>query len=333
MTPTRVLVVGCGSIGQRHARLLAERRDVAVGLCDTSEPQLAEAGRTAPGADAFDSLRAALTWPPDAVFVCTPNRVHAPVAIAALEAGAHVFCEKPLADTIAAGRAIIDASQRTGRLLHVGYVMRCHPMVEFLRERVSSGAIGNLVSGRAMVGTYQTLTYARTDYRLAEPNALVHDYTHELDLLGLFFGPPKAVVAEKACLGELPIQPDPNVFALIVTFASGAVASVHMDYVQHPQQRRLELYGDRGHLAGDFVAGQCRHYEHGEDGFHARPFPLGRDDLFRDQIDRFLSAMRTDREPMVSGDDALGAMALAHAAIRSADERRWVEVAEVTEAP
>ena len=323
---TKVLVVGCGSIGQRHARLLAERGDVALALCDTDPANLSAAAECAPGADAFGQYDHALADTPDAVFVCTPNRFHAALAIAAMDAGADVFCEKPIADTVEAGQRMVETGERTGRLLHVGYVMRMHPMVKFMKTAVDGGSVGQLVSGRAMVGTYYTLQCARTAYRLEEPNALMYDYTHELDLAGMFFGRAREVVATKATLGRLEIKPEPNLFALLVTFESGAVVTVHQDYIQQPQRRRLELYGDRGTLAADFIDNECRHYVHDRDGYHAYPFTLGRDDLYRAQIDAFLASMRSSREPIVSGREALAALALAEAAIRSADEARWVEV-------
>ena len=324
---TKILVVGCGSIGQRHARLLAEREDVAVSLCDTDAGNLDAALKDAPGAATFGQHQDALADGPDAVFVCTPNRLHAPIAMEAMEAGADVFCEKPIADQVEAGESMVDASDRTGRLLHVGYVMRMHPMTKFMREMVDRGAVGQLVSGRAMVGTYYTLQCARTPYRLEESNALIYDYTHELDFMALFFGSPHAVVATKAVLGNVEIKPDPNLFALIVTFESGAVVTVHMDYIQLPQRRWLELYGDRGTLAGDFTDNQCRHYEYGSDGYHAYPFTLGRDDLYRTQIEEFLKAIRTTRQPVVSGRDALQALRMAEAGIRSADGHAWADIA------
>ncbi len=325
-TPLKTLVVGCGSIGQRHARLLADRDDVAVALCDRDPKQLAAARKVADAVETHADYKTAIAQKPDAVFVCTPNRYHKRVAVAALEAGADVFCEKPLAHTFEAGRAIAVAAAKAKRVVHVGYLLRFHPMVQRMQQIVESGAIGNLVSGRAMVGTYFTLQAARSDYRLDEPNALVFDYSHELDLLGLFFGAPKHVVATKAHLGDLEIKPDPNLFSIIVRFKSGAVASVHMDYIQQPQRRSLELYGDRGHLFADFIDGQVRHYEHDREGYHSYPCTLGRDDMFRAQLDAFLRAVRTTREAPVSVRDALRALKMAEAAVASAARKQWVRI-------
>ena len=324
---TKILVVGCGSIGQRHARLLAEREDVTLALCDPDADHLAAARAATHASESHADVQTALAQKPDVVFVCTPNRLHAPVAIAAMKAGADVFCEKPIAHSVQAADEMVDTSARTGRLIHVGYILRQHPMVRRMQEIVADRGIGRVVSGRAMVGTYFTLQCARTPYRLEEPNALIFDYTHELDLLGLFFGKPRCVVAARARLGDLEIKPDPNLFQAIVGFRSGAVASVHMDYIQQPQRRSLELYGDRGHLLADFTDNELRHYEHDKDGYHSYPFSMGRDDMFRGQIEAFLRAVRVTREPPVSGEQALTALRLAEAAIQSAERASWVDVA------
>ena len=115
----RVLVVGCGSIGRRHLRLLHERPDVAAAACD---PDTAAAeGVTAIGAAIpfFTDLPAALReHRPDFAVVANPNRFHADAALAAMKAGAHVLCEKPIADTLANGRRIVAAATdgRNGRV-------------------------------------------------------------------------------------------------------------------------------------------------------------------------------------------------------------------------
>ena len=133
---TRVLVVGCGSIGRRHARLLAERPDVEVSVCDTLADNLQAALAGAPGAKGFDDFETALAVEPDAVFVCTPNDLHRPMSLAALEAGCDVLCEKPLADTVENAAAVAEAAAASDRMLHVGYSLRSHAGLRRLRELV-----------------------------------------------------------------------------------------------------------------------------------------------------------------------------------------------------
>ncbi|MGO4872557.1 MAG: Gfo/Idh/MocA family protein [Roseiarcus sp.] len=131
-TPTgkqRVLVVGLGTMGTSHARAYKaiEGFDL-VGLCTHKAAARHDLDAEFPGLPRFDDLPAALAaLKPDAVAICAYTEFHAPMALQALEAGAHVFCEKPLADTLAAAEKIVAAARAAKRALLVGYILRVHP--------------------------------------------------------------------------------------------------------------------------------------------------------------------------------------------------------------
>jgi predicted dehydrogenase len=122
----RVLVAGLGNMGRSHA--LAYHRDPAfdlVGLVNRSKPTLDPALATYPVTPDFHEALARLK--PDLVCVSTYSDSHADYAIAAMEAGADVFVEKPLATTVADARRVADTAKRFGRKVVVGYILRHHP--------------------------------------------------------------------------------------------------------------------------------------------------------------------------------------------------------------
>ena len=131
-TPTgkqRVLVVGLGTMGTSHARAYKaiEGFDL-VGLCTRKAAARHDLDAEFPGCRAstiFGQALAALK--PDAVAICAYTEHHAPMALQALAAGAHVFCEKPLADTLAAAEKVVAAARAAGKALLVGYILRVHP--------------------------------------------------------------------------------------------------------------------------------------------------------------------------------------------------------------
>ena len=325
----RVLVVGCGSIGQRHARLLGERKDVEVWLCDARPEGLEAAAAAVPEARRFTDYGQALGEGPDAVLVCTPNDLHRSMAVAAAEAGCDVLCEKPLADNVEDSRAVRDAVRGTDGAFRVGYMWRCFPAIERMKQMVADGEMGNLVGGRAMVGSYYTLMCAKTPYRLREENAIIIDYTHQLDYLRLLFGEMESVQAASASLGDLEMVPNPNVFSTILSYASGALVQFHVDYVQHPQRYMLELYGDRKTICHDFHTGEMRIFERERDGYCSEYYPFVRDEIYRVQIDRFLSGQLDEPAPLADADDGVAAMEAAEACIRAAREGRAVRLEEV----
>ncbi len=131
--PIRVFVAGLGQMGQSHA--LAYHADPGfeiVGLYNRSpvalKDELASYRRV-------ESFEAGLALKPDLVSINTYSDSHAPLAIAAMEAGAHVFVEKPLAPTVEEARLVVETANRTGRKLVVGYILRHHPSWQLFIEK------------------------------------------------------------------------------------------------------------------------------------------------------------------------------------------------------
>jgi predicted dehydrogenase len=148
----RVAIAGAGFIGAVHARSarLAGARLVGVA---TSSPDRSERAAAELGADrAFGSAEALVAARDvDVVHICTPNHLHLPLAEAALAAGKHVVCEKPLATDVEGARRLVDAAAAAGRHAAVPFVYRYYPTVREARERVRSGRTGAV---RLVHGTY-----------------------------------------------------------------------------------------------------------------------------------------------------------------------------------
>jgi predicted dehydrogenase len=128
-TDIRVLVVGLGTMGLSHARAYQAIDGFKLaGLCTHNSAARADLAAEFPEAPRFDDFAHALSiLKPDAVAICTYTETHADLAIQAFAAGAHVFCEKPLADTMAAAERVVAAAKASGKALLVGYILRVHP--------------------------------------------------------------------------------------------------------------------------------------------------------------------------------------------------------------
>lgn len=319
----RLLVAGLGSIGQRHTRLLAERPDVDLLLCDPVAAHRTEAQATlARPALEFDTFEAALTAKPDLVFLCTPNPLHVPMGLAALAAGADVFVEKPIADTVFEAEQLVRAAGTAGRLLHVGYMFRFDPGLLALKRIVDDGGIGTLCGGRAMLGSYVTLLNSRERDKETRPGSLILDYTHEIDFIRWFFGEVADVQAAGATVRGLERQAFPNLFQALLRMASGALVQLHLDYVQFPQRRIFELYGDRGTLSYDFMTGEIRRFAferaHRWTALDVPPMAQRVDDLYRHEHAAVLRCRSEGLGPFVSGADGLAALRVAELAMAAA---------------
>lgn len=154
MPPLRIGLIGCGRIAERvHLDALARTPALRVtALADADADRLEAAARRAPGAARFATADALLAYGDvDAVVIATPPATHAALALAAIEAGRHVYVEKPLATRLADAHRVVDAGRATGVVGAVGFNYRFHPLVEATRARIAE--VGPLVAVRTVFAT------------------------------------------------------------------------------------------------------------------------------------------------------------------------------------
>lgn len=157
MTPLRFGLIGSGFIGRAHSIALHEVGavfpDVVAPRCELladSTPEVASRAAAALGfARSTGDWRELVADPAiDVVDICTPNHLHREMALAALAAGKHVYCEKPLANTAADAREIAEAATRSGRRHLIGFNYICNPMLQLARQMVEAGELGEVFEFR-----------------------------------------------------------------------------------------------------------------------------------------------------------------------------------------
>ena len=318
MAVNRIIVVGCGSIGQRHARVLARRGDVCVELCDTSPDCLAEAMAPIGARTAYRSYREALGSRPDAVIIATPHARHAELVIAALGAGIHVLCEKPMADNLSDAKRIATAALHSQCVLDFGFTLHFHPGLRRLKELIGSGALGNIVHVFCRVGTYATLVSSRTRHQAALEGALLFDYVHQPDICyWLTNAEPAAVYMSAALVGELPLRSTPNVADIILDYSTGLRASIHLNYVQAPQRHEYEVVGDQAWAKLDMETNELHIGRMDDDAVATERFEIDRDRVFEAEHQAFIDAVEGLRDPESPAGSALVSMRVVDAALRS----------------
>ncbi|EOS57137.1 MULTISPECIES: Gfo/Idh/MocA family protein [Paenibacillus] len=150
----KVGIIGCGGIANgKHMPALSEVKEVEmVAFCDIVVERAEEAKKKFGTADAqvFDNYETMLANTDlDVVHVCTPNSSHAVISIAAMEAGCHVMCEKPMAKTAEEARSMIEASKRTGKKLTIGYQNRFRTDSRYLHQVCEEGGLGEIYFAKA----------------------------------------------------------------------------------------------------------------------------------------------------------------------------------------
>ncbi|RIX59467.1 gfo/Idh/MocA family oxidoreductase [Paenibacillus nanensis] len=150
----KIAIIGCGGIANgKHMPSLKKLNNIEMAaFCDIVEEKAAEAAKQYGSADAkvYTDYADVLKDPSiDIVHVCTPNDSHARIAIAALEAGKHVMCEKPMAKTAEEAQQMVDAAKRTGKKLTIGYNNRFRSDSQHLKQLCDAGELGEIYMAKA----------------------------------------------------------------------------------------------------------------------------------------------------------------------------------------
>jgi len=293
-TDLRVLVVGCGSIGRRHARVLRQIGVKRLFACDPQPEQVAAASKEARFDAEAGSFEAGLALRPEAVFLCTPPAMHVPQAIQAIEAGCHVFSEKPLSADLEGLDALEGLVARTGRKFMVGLCFRYHQGLLRARRMLAEGRIGRLVSIRALMGEH--LPDIRPDYRdlyLAKYNG-AFELMHDIDLAIWYAGrDAQRVHSIHGGFSDIGIEA-PDLVEILLEFPDRCAASVHLDFFQLPRRRQIELLGTHGTVTVEFASwNECTVsvYDAERRAWAVEKLATDRDDMFRDEDREFLRAV------------------------------------------
>lgn len=332
-------IIGLGMASKPHALALKELAD-RVQVIGGFSPSAARREQFAAtyALPVVDSLDALLTDARvQAVVVLTPPRTHAALALQAARSGKHVLLEKPMDVTYAEARALADQVTATGRTLGVVFQFRFRPGALMLRELLSKGALGDLLSVSASVRWWRSAQYYAEPGRgmLARDGGgvLITQAIHTLDLMLSLAGPVRRVAA--LCrTSPLRSMDTEDLACATLEFASGAVGVVDATTAAYPgYPERIELAGTLGSAVLEAEKLTVQMHDQSPvtvdgslaGGGGADPMAFSHEP-HRKLIEDFLDAARSGREPRVSGRSALAVHALIDAMLASARARAWVEV-------
>ena len=340
----RVGVVGTG-IGAVHVEVFGSVPGVEVaGVC-SAQLARAEALASKHGVPfATDDYRALLERV-DALVIATPPVLHAPMGLAAIAAGKHVFCEKPLADSLAAARALRDAARTAGVVHMVNLQLRSAPEYAHAARLVGEGYIGRLAVADVRINM-NPVDYLRTSLWSDSKAAWFTDAAqaggllassagpHMLDLL-LWLGGPIVEVAARTLVAQPEVEladgtrttgiSSEDGFLILARYASGALATLRgVPVAYHGGGWTLELHGTAGSLAT--ADGTLCGASDADDELAALELPQ-LPDMRLAIATRFTEAARAGGPtPAPSFDDGLAIQAVLDASVRAARSGEWVAV-------
>jgi predicted dehydrogenase len=271
--PLRFGLIGSGFMGRAHSIALhsvaatfgADYAVDCVVLADYSAERAREAAPSLGFARATGDWRELIADPNiDVVDICTPNHLHAEMALAAIAAGKHVYCEKPLALDVKESAAVVKAAEKAGVTNAIGFNYICNPMVQAARDMIRAGEIGEVVSfGGRYVEDYMSdprgpFTW-RCERRLAGAGALADLGSHLINMAHVLLGPISRVNGivrtvhkqrTETATGKIRNVENEDLASALIEFASGVPGTMDISRVAAGYKCGLtvQVIGSRGTL-------------------------------------------------------------------------------------
>lgn len=330
---TRVAVIGVGSMGKNHARVYSELPGVElIAVADENAANAAAVGN-AYGAKVYTDYRALLEKEkPEAVSIAVPTALHEVVALAALEAGAHILVEKPIAATLEEGRRIIAAAARHNRCLMVGHIVRFNPAIQLLKIKLKTGELGRV---------FQIFCRRAGPFpaRIRDVGVVVDLAPHDVDVMRfLVEQDPDRVYAETA--QRIHTEHEDLLFGML-HFPSGITGALEINWLTPTKVREVLVLGERGLFRVDDLLQDLYFYENAQasgdlwsalrtikgvsEGTMIR-FTMQRYEPLKAELQAFLKAVGGEAPVPVTGEDGLAALRLALALVESGCSHQVVEV-------
>lgn len=337
MAKLKTLVVGGGSIGERHLRTFLRTGEVEASVCEPRAEKLEQLKAAYPVAHALQKFDEARLGDFDAVVICTPPNLHIPMARAAAEAGCHVLVEKPLSHNLDGIDDLIRVVREKGLAGGVAFVLRHTPVFVRMKEILDSGAIGR--PRLATVKSGQQFSKYRPDYRntyfakrAMGGGSILDAVSHLLNFLEWCLGREREVCCVYDHLSEMETETEDCAFVTL-RFERDVIAHIHQNLFEKDYHLYADFVGSEGtlRLGGGLKQGAAQpeiglcHSE--ETGWQIEQIPpYERDDTFVRQAQNFLRAIRGEERIATSLEEGKRTLDVCLKARESYDTKRILTV-------
>lgn len=327
--PLRVAVLGMGWWSDVLADGIKRGKSIEIVSCFTRSEEKRNAFAAKYGCKPAASYEDILKDPTiEAIINTTPNHVHLETTAQAAAAGKHVFLDKPIANTVSEGMEISRICEKAGVILSLGYQRRRESHFRWIKNEIDAGRFGKLVQADANISRDRVGKIDLSSWRyqsVGMPGGVMLQIgIHYVDVLEYLMGPIKRVSGMSTQL-VLPGD-NPDVANLILQHENGALSNLTASYASASDYYSMNIYGKERSAYYDLFTG-LRYLQRYED--KAIPVSCEKNDAIREELDEFAECVRTGKKPETDGFWASRNLAVIKAGVRSAQERRVVEVDEI----
>jgi len=282
-----------------------------VGISDIDADlveDLAKQYNTRPFTDYKELLKQGL----DAVSIVVPTRMHRDVAIDALKAGCHVLVEKPIADSVENAQAIIKTSKEVNRCVMVGHIERFNPAILKLKEIISSGLLGKIVSiSTTRVGPYNP--------RIRDVGVILDIGVHDIDVISFLYG---RKVNQVYAVAGADIHSQEDHATIHMRFDHEYSGLVEVNWLTPHKVRTLTALGVKGVAYLDYIDQTVELHDSG----WIRKAKIERKEPLRNELEHFINCIVNNVNPEPAGEDGMHALDISLAAIRSYQEEKVIHI-------
>ncbi len=332
-------VIGAGRIGKIHVENLCYNvpgaEVVVISEVEAAVPATKEWAKQFGITNIVSDPQILISDPQvDAVLICSPTDTHADLIMACAKAGKDIFCEKPIANDIGKTREALDAVERAGVKLQVGFNRRFDPNFKRVRQLVQTQEVGE---PHIIKITSRDPEPPPAEYSKSSGGIFMDMTIHDFDMARYLSG---SEVTEVYAAGTVLIDPaigeagDFDTAVILLKFANGATGVIdNSRKAVYGYDQRAEVFGSKGSAAASNKTPTTVEVSTGEGVFSDKPlfFFLERYmESFAQELRDFVEALQTGTEPPVTGNDGLQSLLIALAATKSAHENRPVKIAEIS---
>lgn len=323
----RLLIIGVGSIGERHLRCAQRTERAELMICEVNSKLRGTIAERYGICQAFADSDAALSARPTAAVICVPAHLHVPLASRLVDNGIHVLIEKPLSTSLDGVVHLEQAVTERGVVAAVAYVLRTNPNLAAMRKALHAGRFGKPVQLVAVSG--QDFPFYRPGYRdtyykdRASGGGAIQDaLSHIINAGEWLIGPVDRVIADAAHC----VVPDVDVEDTVHVMARhrDVLASYALNRHQAPNELTITVVCERGTLRCEFHENRWRWITEPGNSWHDEPGPVyERDDLFVTQLSALFDAIERRASPHCTLQEGIQTLRVNLALLRSLTTGAW----------
>lgn len=324
-----ILVIGCGSIGERHIKNLRSLHpDFNVIATDVSTERLALMEEQY-HVQTIKTLEDGFKKRIDAAIVCTPPSSHMPIAFAAIRKGAHVFVEKPISHSLVGVKEFIEEARSRNLVTFVGYCFRFHPGLRMVKQIVDSGELGRVLLAQAEYGQYLPTWRPWQDYKQSYTaktelgGGIILDGSHEIDYLRWLVGNIKDVFSFTGKLSNLDVETE-DAAGIVLRFVKGPIGLIRLDFVRKDYSRSCELICEKGTIKWNYQEDSVKVFRQDKDWAVYSNLMLDKNEMYMAEMKHFIACLAGEETPLIDAEEGLETLRIA-LAVKESGEKGKVE--------